>query len=605
MKYDQDFIEKVRDANNIVDVISQYTELKGRGHQHMGLCPFPDHNEKSPSFSVSESKQLYHCFGCKKSGNIFTFLESYNGFSFPEALEYLAGRAHIEMPKEENPQAQPQRKVSRDLKNNYFRANKFAAVFYHQKLKSLPKNHKLNAYLSKRGFTSEIIDELRIGYSPEAWDELAKYFQEKKVPTKIGEDLGLLRKNKQGGYFDLFRDRLMFPIFSLDGEVVGFGGRIIDQGQPKYINSVESEVFKKGKTFYGMNLSSKHIRTEDRVFVVEGYMDFLALYSRGITNVVATLGTALTENHVKLLKRWTKNVVVLFDGDQAGQTAAERSLSNFFTQDLAPQILVLPEGLDPDDYLTKFGVDSFKKQAEKTEDLFLSLLNQWMKDFKGQPNDKIQLMDQVTPLLSQLTDTRLLQIYVDEIAQRILETPQRVFQWMKADNRKARPQTKAPEVPQREIVKKVSLSGVAKDELVLLGLALKSPKYLEFFREQEGLEALSHSDLKEIFAQILAKYGQEPGNFDKLAHLVVARVDDPEKIVNLINISSQEESEERDENALKECLIQVKDRYLKRELSILTAQIKNGPSTEKLEQIVNINKSRKNLIDIKNTPLGE
>lgn len=608
MKYDQNFIEKVRDANNVVEIISQYTTLKGRGDQHMGLCPFPDHNEKTGSFSVSESKQLYHCFGCKKSGNIFTFLESYSGFSFPEALEYLANRASIEMPKPEENSRNQRPRVSKDLKNQFHRANKFAAVFYHQKLKELPASHKLHAYLKKRGFTQEVIDDFRIGYAPEPWDELAKNFQEKRIPTSVAEKVGLLRKNKNGGYFDLFRDRLMFPIFSIDSEVIGFGGRIIDQGQPKYINSVESDVFKKGKTFYGIEKSTKHIRSEDAVFVVEGYMDFLALYSRGIKNVVATLGTALTENHVRLLKRWTKNVVLLFDGDKAGQKASERSLNNFFLHDLAPQLFVLPEDQDPDDYITEHGPEAFKESAKKSQDLFLNLLNKWMLDYKGQPKDKIQLMDRVTPILQCLNDKRLVQIYVEEIAQRMSENPQKVFGWLQGAKQPIQPKNEPITALPKEVEKKISLNGIAKDELVLLGLSLKSPKFMNFFISHQGIGSLSNKDLKEMFSQIVDKYGQEPESFDKLAHLVVSKVSEPEKIVNLINISSPDEVSEEDENVLKECLIQVKDRHLRRELSVLTAEMKKGSSSQELEQIVNIdkiNKKRKELINIKSAPLGE
>ncbi|MCJ8277625.1 MAG: DNA primase, partial [Bdellovibrionales bacterium] len=568
-------------------------------------CPFPDHNEKSPSFSVSEDKQLYHCFGCKKSGNIFTFLETYNGFSFPESVEFLANRASIEMPKPEENKGYQKPRVSKDQKNQFHSANKFAAVFYHQKLKSLPKTHKVHSYLEKRGFTEEIIDAFRIGYAPEPWDDLAKYFQSKKVPVSVGEKLGLLRRNKKGGHFDLFRDRLMFPIFSIDSEVIGFGGRIIDQGQPKYINSVESDVFKKGKTFYGIEQSAKHIRTEDQVFVVEGYMDFIALYSRGVKNVVATLGTALTENHVRLIKRWTKNVVLLFDGDQAGQTAAERSLSNFFLHDLAPQIFVLPDGKDPDDHISEVGDEQFKEDAKSSQDLFLHLLGVWMKDYKSQPKDKIQLMDKVTPLLKGLNDNRLLQIYVEELAQRMSETPQKVFHWIKSGKAAAVQSQQPSEAPKIAVEKKISLADIAKDELVLLGLSLKAPKYLDFLINPQGVESLSHGQVKDVFSQIVAKYGQEPNNFDKLAHLVISKVNDPEKIVSLTNISSPDEDSEKDEIEFKECLIRVKDRKLRRELEAKTTQLKNGTQGDELEQIVNINKSREKLKDIKNAPLGE
>jgi DNA primase len=531
LRFDDHFIQKVIEANNLVEIIGQYTDLKGRGDQHMGLCPFPDHNEKSPSFSVSEGKQLYHCFGCKKAGNVITFLKSYNGFSFVEAIEYLANRAHIELPPEpEKSSFQKKKRVSPDIKKQMHRANKFAAVFYHQKLKNLDDKHKLKAYLEKRNLTPELVEDFRLGYASENWDELAQFLHKKGVPESIAQKLGLIRPNKKGGTYDLFRDRLMFPIFAIDSEVIGFGGRIIDQGQPKYINSVESDVFKKGQSFYGLDKAAKHIRTEDRVFVVEGYMDLLALYGHGIKNVVATLGTALTESHVRLIKRWTKNIVLLFDGDQAGHIAAERSLPHFFKMDLLPRVFQLPEGQDPDDFVSQNGAEVFCEQAEQSSDLFLHLMQGWFQDFRGEPKDKIQIVDKAAPLLNQLTDRRLQQMYVDELAHRLNEEPRKVYTWLKGGEKPKTPKSKAVEpspVPKEE---KISLSGVTEDELVLLGLSLKSLKFMDFFVEQEGVEVLSHEKLKSIFAQVVAKYGQEPESFDKLAHLVVSRVETLKKL---------------------------------------------------------------------------
>ena len=604
MRFDDSFIEKVVDANNIVDIIAQYSELKARGDQHSGLCPFPDHNEKTPSFSVSEGKQLYHCFGCKKSGNVITFLKTYNGFSFIEAIEYLANRARIDLPKQEDFKGKP-KIVNRDLKNQMHRANRFAAVFYHQKLKNLASNHKIHSYLEKRNLTKEMVEEFRIGYASENWDELFNYLTEKGVPTQTAQKLGLIRQNKKGGYFDLFRDRLMFPIFSIDESVIGFGGRIIDQGQPKYINSVESEVFKKGQSFYGLEKSAKYIRTEDQVFVVEGYMDLLALYSRGVCNVVATLGTALTENHVKLLKRWTKNIVLLFDGDQAGRTASERSLIHFFKHDLLPQVLKMPEGKDPDDYISEFGKEKFLEQAEKSEDLFFSLLTHWMENYRGQPKDKIQIVDKVSPLLKALEDKRLLQMYVEELARRMGEEPNKVYQWIKTEKgpQKA-PKQAMPTLSVKEN-EALSLKGATEDELALVGLSLKSLKYMDFFVDQGGLEYLTHNQLKNLFSQVVAKYGQEPESFDKLSHLVVSRVENPEKIVSLINFSSPDGGSDEDDDTLKECFIRVKDRYLQRQASVLVAEMKNEPSDAKLERFVNIQNERKLLKDLKKSPLGE
>jgi DNA primase len=612
LRYDQDFIEKVREANNIVDIISQYTELKGRGHQHLGLCPFPDHNEKTPSFSVSENKQLYHCFGCKKSGNVFTFLETYSGLSFVEALEYLARRAHIEMPTPKDNIAPGVAKAQKDKRHQMTRINRLAAVFYHQQLKQLPSGHKLRAYLQKRHLTDEIIEEFRLGYAPETWSSLADHMAQKRAPLPVADSIGLIRKNKNGGYFDMFRDRLMFPIFSIDSQVIGFGGRIIDQGQPKYINSVESDVFKKGQSFFGLDKTAKHIRSEDRVFVVEGYMDLLALYSHGVKNVVATLGTALTENHVRLIKRWTKNVVLLFDGDQAGQQASERSLANFFKHDLVPQIFVLPEGQDPDDFISAHGRDVFLQKTEKTEDLFLHQLRGLMLGYKGQPKDKIEIVDQLAPLIKSLNDQRLAQLYIEEVARHLGESPPKVLAWIRAGASPSRPQAQsnsgAPAEASKSAgvaVERLDLKGAQQDELALLGFGLKSLKYMNFLVEHQSADFISHSELKRLFEQVVSRYRQDPQHFDKLANLVVSQLKNPEKIVELINFSSANEGSEQDEEMLKDCLFRVKDRFLQRQASLLVSEMKIAPSDDKLERFVNIQNSRKALKELKNTPLGE
>ena len=605
MGYNPDFVEKVMEANNIIDIISQYTDLKIRGRQHIGLCPFPDHNEKTPSFSVSEGKQLYHCFGCKKSGNIFTFLESYNGFSFVEALEYLAAKVHLEMPKNNN--FYKNREIHRDKKQQLFKANKLAAGFYHQKLKNLPKEHKLHAYLKKRHISAEMVEEFFIGYASRDWDQLTDYFNREKKPLSLIEKSGLIRKNKKGGYFDLFRDRLMFPIFSIEGHVIGFGGRIINQGEPKYINSPESDIFKKGQSFYGLDKSIKFIRSKDCVFVVEGYMDFVALYSQGIKNVVATLGTALTDKHISLLKRWTKNIVLLFDGDQAGRLAAQKSLARFFKENLSPKILFLPEKMDPDDFIHKFGKDAFLKKSQSPEDLFLKM---WLDDYREEPAYKIQFLDKISPLLKCLTDSRLREMYIQELARYLHESPKKIYSWVFAGREKTLNLKKTTTAgnclePKDNPTSRISLDDAKEDELILLGLSLKSPKYMEFFINQQGLDCLGNKNLKQIFSQTLSKYRQEPESFDKLAGWVLSKIEKPEKITNLVNILSNNDDFNQEENHLKECFIRVKDRYLRHQGGLSVGKLKLDPTNTKLEQFVKIQNDRKALKELEHIPLGE
>ena len=420
MRFPPDFIERVAEANNIVDIISQYTQLKPTGGGLMGRCPFPDHPEKTPSFSVSEMKQVYHCFGCHKKGNIFTFLQFYNGMSFPEAIEYLANRAHIALPEVPSQDAQKQDFVAKK-KKQIAAVNKHAAEFFRLQFKKLPSDHPAKVYASNRGLTGEILDTLQIGYTSEEWDGIIKYFESKAIPLALAEEAKLIKARSGGktGYFDLFRERLMFPIHSTMGEPIAFGGRILEKGEPKYLNSPETPVFHKGKVLYGLAQTAKFIRSEDQAIVVEGYMDLISLYKSGITNVVATMGTALTPDHGKMLSRITKNIVVLFDGDSAGQTAAERSLPILLSAGLHPRGLVLPDNQDPDDYVTKHGPDALRNAIGQSTDLFSLILSMWMKDYRGEAAQKVNLCDQLEPIFASIQDSRLRQLYLKDAAEKM------------------------------------------------------------------------------------------------------------------------------------------------------------------------------------------
>lgn len=656
MRYDRGFIEQVREANDLVEIIGQYTNLKGRGDQHMGLCPFPDHKEKTPSFSVSATKQLYHCFGCKKAGNVYKFLETFNGFSFPESVEYLARRASIELPKTKGNKEQWDKDLRQ--KSLFSKINKQTAVYFYKQRQTLSADHKVNIFMAERGLSPELADDFRLGYATEEWDGLLKEMSQRKVPVSALEKLGLIRKNKRGGFFDLFRDRLIYPIFSLNNDVVGFGGRILGDGHPKYLNSVESPVFKKGQIFYGLHRSMHEIRNLNQAIVVEGYMDYLALYGAGIKNVVATLGTALTESHVRLLKRWTKNIVLLFDGDQAGQVAAERSLPHFFTHGLSPRVYSLGDGKDPDDFVKEVGGDAFKELLSGAQDLFLSLLKGWTQGYSGTPVEKIRVFDRAAPLLASLGDGRLADLYLDALAQELDEDPARMRSWLKkmgghsssqgrfgqsragqngpgqsqsgqragADSspgpqrgrqsgshkgQKWGPAGGNPSDPGRgfesssteslggmdnsEEFQKLRVSEAPMDEKLLVGLAIFSKKALDLFRK-EGMEAyISHPALRSLYLELSEIYGQDADGFVKLSHLVIERVENPENILNLVNFSSDLEGDQKEITMASGCVIRLKDRYLAHKSAELTRDLKKAPSQEKLEQIMNIQKERLSL----------
>lgn len=605
MRFSSDFIEQVRDANNIVDVIGQYTQLKGRGHQFMGLCPFPDHHEKSPSFSVSESKQLYHCFGCKKSGNIFSFLETFSGLTFTDAIDFLARRAGIPLPVTEEEQQ------NKSNKNTLYRINKFAAAYFHRQLKVLPATHPVREYLHKRGLDEATVDEMKLGYASDEWEDLVNFFKEKQVPLKEAQTLGLIKPKKQRDFFDLFRHRLMFPIFSTQDEVVGFGGRVLDPEQkPKYLNSPESPVFYKGKTFYGLNLTGKHIRQKDGAVIVEGYMDFIALYSAGVQNVVATLGTALTEDHVRAIKKYTNRIVLMFDGDFAGLNAAERSLDPVFAQGLCPLAVFLPEGLDPDDYIKKYGAEELQKLIDNAPELFILTLQNLLKDFKFTTHEKMEVMTQVKPLLLAISDKSLLQLYTKEVAVRLSVEEKWVTQQLREEGKTSpKPLPKASAAPLDTSIGspilKRTLKGAPKEESYLLGIALNSSELLEKIIDSGVVEKFRNAEVKALLSEVIVKHGQNPNDFDKLAPLIVSQVKDPEELTGLFKFWSLTGAEDEAMKATLSCIKRVEQGFLGRQSEIIAGQLRNESregNPEKLEQIMNIQKNRIQLRQVKGEP---
>ena len=421
-RFSPEFIEQVRLANNIVDIIGEDTFLKpsGTGERYTGLCPFPSHNEKTPSFSVSTDKQLYHCFGCNESGNIFTYLKIRKGLSFGLAVEELARRAGIALPEPEpsnfegrNAFAQARATHSIHLKiQKLLTINQLACEFYENQLKALPSHHKAKKCLEQRGFSAETIQQFRLGYAPKSWDALLNFLQKKGADISLAVQVGIIRK-KDARHYDLFRDRLMFPIFAKNGtEVLGFGGRIIEEKekQPKYINSVDSDIFHKGKTFYGWQEASPFIRSDGKVLVVEGYTDYLSLYQKGVKNVVATLGTALTADHVRWLSWHTKQVLVFFDGDEAGEKASLRSLSVLLSFGLVPRLLKLDEDLDPDSFVCKFGVEDLHKKIKSAPDLFTYVFSNELKKHSAGA-DRFSVIEKAARILAHTKNETLKKYY--------------------------------------------------------------------------------------------------------------------------------------------------------------------------------------------------
>lgn len=614
MRFSQDFIEKVSEANNLVDIISQYTQLKPSGSGLMGRCPFPDHAEKTASFSVSETKQVYHCFGCHKSGNIFSFLRDQQGMSFPEAIEYLATRANIAMPAPEANDNHVQDQVA-EKKKSLLKVNKLAATYFSEQLHRTPYDHPVKKYIASRGLSQEVIDLFGIGYAIAEWDGLEKHLASQKVPMPLAEEARLVKaRTNKSGYFDIFRDRLMFPILSPMGEPIAFGGRYLEkkETEPKYLNSPETPVFIKGKVLYGLSQTARYIRSEDLALIVEGYMDLVSLFQSGIKNVVATMGTALTPDHGKMLKRMTKNVVALFDGDSAGMEAAERSLPILLAADLYPKGLTLPNGMDPDDYVKKYGADALKVELERAPDLFVMILSRWMEGYRGDASEKVKLADKLKPMFGVIPDLRLRDLYLAEAAQKMSVT----LPWLRqaiglqssgpvySQNKPAMSRTissspVANQKPTEEasssgVDGKISLKGASKAELMLLGLVLKSRANFEQFVNENIHESVAHPGVKKILEKALDVYRQDLNKFDKLTSLLVSYVDQPEYLFEASPSGHGDPGfdEELEAKLLRDCFKRVRENSLRDQAKQLARDLKTEPSSEKLEQIMNIQRNR-------------
>lgn len=407
VRYSEELIEEIKNSNDIVDVISQYVNLKRSGRNFFGLCPF--HKEKSPSFSVSPDKQIFHCFGCGAGGNVIHFISKIENADFKEAIGILANRAGIELPTlnnyEDNKTAL--------LKSKVYEINQIAAEFYHQNLYK-PTSKIGQEYIKKRKLDNRTLKSFLIGYSGN-FDELYRILKQKGFTEEEILASSLVNKTDDGKYIDRFRKRVMFPIQDTRNKVIAFGGRVTDDSKPKYINSPENIVYSKGRHLFGLNVAKRG--ELKNIIIVEGYMDAISLYQRGITNVVASLGTALTEAQGRLLRRYSERVTIGYDSDGAGQAATLRGLEILQNIGCDVRILQISGAKDPDEYVIKYGPERFLKCVEQA----ISLVEFKVKMLKqslnlDNINDKIKFLNQVAKILSNVTNSIERELYVEKIA---------------------------------------------------------------------------------------------------------------------------------------------------------------------------------------------
>lgn len=355
--YPDELIEEIRTNNDIVDVVTEYVKLDRKGQYLFGLCPF--HKEKTASFSVTPSKQIFYCYSCGKGGNVVNFVMNVENLDFIESIRFLADRARIQLPEGESKEEEEKARLKQDI----LKANLEAARFFYNYL-SLKQGENARNYLNKRNLSESTIKKFGIGLSPDDWDLLYKHLINKGFAENVIVKSGLVLPNKKGSYYDRFRSRIMFPIFDIRGNVIGFGGRVTDASMPKYMNSPETLCYNKGKTLYAMNFAKNS--GEKRIIVVEGYMDVISLHQSGIINTVASLGTALTESQGRILKKYSEEIIISYDADTAGQAATMRGLDLLNEIGCNVKVLIVPKGKDPDEYVRNNGNEAFKKLIDNT-----------------------------------------------------------------------------------------------------------------------------------------------------------------------------------------------------------------------------------------------
>ncbi len=407
-RYSDEIIDDVRQSNDIVDVISQYVRLKRSGRNYFGLCPF--HNEKSPSFSVSPEKQIFHCFGCGVGGNVFTFLTKIEGINFVEAVQQLAERANIQLPTLENNVDS----AKEALKAKVYKVNEFTAKYYHENLYR-PESKIAQEYIKKRKLSNETLKSFQIGFSGK-FDELYKELKKQGFEDREILESGLVNKNERGQFIDRYRNRLMFPICDVRGRVIAFGGRVLDDSKPKYINSPENVVYSKGRHLYGLNVAKKY-DIKKRLLIVEGYMDVVSLHQRDIHNVVASLGTALTQQQGYLLRNNTEQIILSYDSDEAGQTAKVRAMEILQNMGCDIRVLQMEGAKDPDEYVIKFGNARFQNLVDKAISVIefkVKILRQSLN--LESTNDKIKFLNEIAKLISKIDNSMEREVYIEKIA---------------------------------------------------------------------------------------------------------------------------------------------------------------------------------------------
>ena len=572
-KVTEEIINQVREATDIVDLISNYLTLKRSGKGYIGLCPF--HSDTSPSFHVNPETQLYYCFGCQKGGNVFNFLMEMEKMSFKEALEFLAEKAGIPLPRSKNDYA-----FEKEKEALYF-VNRWAANFFYKNLFS-PQGKSALTYLSRRGISSEMIKTFGLGYSLPGWDTLIKQAEKDAVSVDMLLKAGLIIRKPNGGSYDRFRGRFMIPIVNLYKKVLGFGARLIqdDPNQPKYLNSPETPIFQKGNILFGLYQSRLTIQKKDQAIFVEGYTDLITLFQAGIKNVVATAGTALTPYQARLIRRFTNNVVLLYDADTAGSLAAMRGADIFLDEDMDVKIITLPVGTDPDSYIRDFGAEKFRELLKHANSLIQFKINTLIQRYDRATSQGLTtIINELLRSIVRIKNNIKQNIAVKEIAEYFGLDERAILHQL--ENIKHTGRIQSNTVQTKDELKKSNIPTKTKYDLAeedLLRLVLEDTNWLPKIFQYLKLDDIRNKDYNQLFSIILKIYKQN--NHINRSHILES-ITDPELSSKIASVLSENLDVSTDRIKLfEDCLVLLKKRKFEIKLHNLAQEIKLAQQKE-------------------------
>ena len=586
-RYSDELIEEVRSRNDIVDVISQYVRLSKKGSTYFGLCPF--HNEKTGSFSVSPNKQMYYCFGCHAGGNVFTFLMQYENYTFGEAMEALAERAGVDLPKQEYTAAQRQ---EADRRARLLEINKEAAKYFFVLLRGERGKRALD-YFKKRALSDETIHKFGLGYSDQYSDDLYRYLRSKGYDDEILKDSGLVTIDEVRGGHDKFWNRAMFPIMDVHNRVIGFGGRVMGDGEPKYLNSPETKIFDKSRNLYGLNIARS--TRKNQLLLCEGYMDVIALHQAGFDNAVASLGTALTSGHANLLKRYTKEVYLTYDSDGAGVKAALRAIPILKEVGIVTKVINMRPYKDPDEFIKALGAEEYQKRIDEAENSFLFEIRIMESQHDmNDPESKTAFYNEVAKKLLGFSEELERNNYIEAVADKYqigFDNLRKLVNQLAMKDGLAREHT-----PLKTGIheNKKKEDGMKQSQKLLLTWLIEDPRLFgkveKLITADDFTEELYHRVAQELFAQYDRDKNVNPAQIISLFQ----EEEEQKEVAGLFNARIHEVETKNDmEKALKETIIRIKQNSIDyrtkhadpTDLNALMKVVEDKRSLEKLERL--------------------